>query len=149
MFDYIKILVIVIISIIGQNNNEILINDFVEKFLLNENYDVNKIENWVNIKPETLTRIKNEKNEYFQYVMDNIQNEVSEGDGYTIVNHTLMAKDSRSKNLNLNYDKMENVYYLLSGEKIVTTIIIRNNKIISFYYAISKKEDRNYPAILN
>ncbi|MFN5557586.1 MAG: hypothetical protein ACK48F_15320 [Chryseotalea sp.] len=68
---------------------------------------------------------------------------------YEIIKHSEI-KNEFLKEYMLEYEYPENVYYVTCKNKILTHIIVRNNKVVSFFSKLMKTEEQKFiPWILD
>ena len=67
---------------------------------------------------------------------------------YKIYPHHSVA-NKFTERYSLQYNDLENVYYVVSEDKIVTPIIVKNGKIISFFTGLIQGTKKVHPVLLN
>ena len=132
----------------SENKIEI-VKEFIEKVVLNKYYDVNNIDEFLDLKKSSLTPnsdlLKN-----INFNLDYLRSEIKSYEGYEIMTYEDFKKREQFKLYKINYSKSENIFCVVVGDKFITSIIVNNKqKISSFYTGLIKHKDNINPYILN
>ena len=124
------------------------IKDFVNNIILSNTSNTNDIFEYIEASEELRSK------EGFEELLENYvtflrESLVSQKREYQVTRHLGNEDQEGIVKYNLQYNDLENVYYIISEEKIVTHIIMDNDKIISFFCSISKRGNQNFPVMLN
>ena len=145
-----KVSVILILLVLGcnkQNTDIKLINNFIGEVVLSKNGTYKESSRFIGFDK----KISKEKKEVFNLFIDeNIKFLRKE----LINNKYVVVSNDNLKDLDINFiykiQNLEKVYHLVSNDKVVTTFIIKNGKIISFFYNIVKgNSKKRTPLMLN
>ncbi|WP_147376136.1 hypothetical protein [Ichthyenterobacterium magnum] len=141
---------IAIFSCQSQDKNKETIIKFINNIVLNSNYDSSDLEYYLDIDKETLED-KNKKDFFISLMDDNIIDIKQKIDKNELNYIILSNKEAIEKGItsNLIYNDYSKVYYVIVENKIITPIIIKNDKIVSFFYGLTKKENESRPMLLN
>ena len=131
-------------------NDEVNIDSFMKNVILNKSFKVEGIDKYVTINKEVLNSKKNELYQILNMNIDDIRKSLDDcGSEYKIVQHYKLEKKQLSE-YRLEYNDYDKVYYVLCNQKIVTSIVIKDDKIVSFFTTLKKFENQNYkPWLLN
>lgn len=155
------ILMLVLFSIIScnkKNENLIVINEFVENYYLKkiDTIEINEISNLTSFDVTFYNSLKNEDKEniikYFIYLNNLVYEELSnQMFNYDIVELNQLDTFDLKNDYKINYQNLENVYYLISNKKIIGFFILKNEKIISFCSKdfVSRNRDFIEPFFIN
>jgi len=152
----IKYLAIVIVLTFSckpnQNSDKEFINSFVQNIILEDNYDFNSLHEYISFD-ENVKNDKKKKETLYELVSV-YGSEIKDRLTKCNKNFELLSYDEtsdRSLKTKLEYNNYEKVYNLICDEKILTSIILDNNKIISFFPAFAKKQNNTgkHPYLLN
>ena len=144
--------VLIFFSFIGCKDNfdnqKKLINSFVRDVILNNSYTSDEVLKFINLDS---TSAENKKelvlliiDENVKFLREKIQ---SEDSNYLI----LSDKEAKKKEIdpNFQFDDYSKVYHLIIKRKVITSFVIKDNKIISFSYNIIKnKKSPRTPLLL-
>ncbi|MFV0539750.1 MAG: hypothetical protein ACK5MZ_00740 [Aestuariibaculum sp.] len=135
-----------------QVNKEKQEKDFIKSFVDNILIKKNQNQQDWNDYLELNNNLSEEKKEILNVI---IRHEIS------VLNETLYKNDNKFRILgykelkhnsltpNLKLDSLDDVYFLTSNNRILVPIIIKNKKIISFSYGMTKNTKYSYPLLLN
>lgn len=124
------------------------IKSFVDNILIKKNKNTNDWNDYIAFdknlsldKKETLVEIVNQQISNLNSILIENNNE------YSIISHYEL--DDHSLTTNLKYEDFSKVYFIICSNKILTPVIVENDRIISFFYGITKHKRNSYPWILN
>ena len=122
----------------NQNKEKKLIYDFVNEVVLKDNIKGKRLLNYLNYSKDIDT-------ESLKEIIKELKTMISKD--FVVLEHTALKKQNIS--IDFKFSDYRKVYHLVSNKKIVTTFVVDEGKIISFFYAIRKhKTDSLYPALL-
>jgi len=132
----------------SQNDKKEVINKFIEEVILNESYDISKINKFININTDSLTSSSNTYKQ-LKFYIDLFRNEISDNK-FKIITYKEFKSTFKEyhKEHNMVYKKVDEVFWLVSKGRLITFVIINeNNKIISFYSGLIKSSNKINPFI--
>lgn len=129
----IKILlfILIIFSCNSQNKKPIIIDNFINEVLLNKNYDISQISDYIRIPNDSLKS----SSRAYNLIKINILliNSQIDKKNYKVLNNDEMNSLDDIEFKKIDYAETEKVYYIYSQDKVITHLIVENNKIISFF----------------
>jgi len=131
----------------SQNDKKEMINKFIEEVILNESYDISKINKFININTDSLISDSNTY-KHLKINVDLIRYEIIKNNNeFEIVTYNEF-KD-KQEGFNIVYPNTNEIFCIISNDnKLITPIIIgENDKIISFYTGLIKSKSRINPFI--
>ncbi len=127
----------------SQKTDRELVTEFVNKVLMEDNFDIKKIKRFINVK---------EHDEKFYQLLELNIKEIhtklrDKSMNFSIEKHN---DDLIIKEYNLIHDNYDKVYYIICDNTVVTPIVLDegDQKIIAFFTALTKKRGKNYPWLL-
>ena len=130
----------------SQSKKKEVINKFVEEVILNESYDLSKINKFININTDSLI---SDSNTYKQlkFNIDLIRYDIiNNNNKFKIVTYKKFKNTFRE--YNIVYKNTNEIFCILSNDELITPFIIdENDKIISFYSGLIKNNNRINPFI--
>lgn len=88
--------------------------------------------------------------EWFSISAKFLKGEIEKNGGkYQIIAHKGNEKNESIKKFNLKADDYSGMYYLVSGGKVLNSIVIKDGKIISYCPVMNQGEPVNYPWFIN
>jgi hypothetical protein len=134
----------------AQHKDKKIITEFLEQIILNESYEIENIDTYLDINKDALAEKRERIYKLLQmHIVELRENLKSNDVNYEIISHN-SSKDSRYiKAYNLSYDTYTKVYYLLNDKGVITHFVMHKGKIRSFFCGIVKKDDKRVPWLLN
>lgn|SRR5690606_10960166 len=146
-----KIILVILIcssACAQEKSKEQLITSFINEIIIKNNVDYN---DWIKYIEIVETKNQEEKDAIASILIEKIKelnHALSENNNqFQIVSHNNLDKIDLVSNL--KYENLSNVYYIICNKSIVAPIVIENNKIVSFFYGMTKHRDKSYPWLLN
>lgn len=88
--------------------------------------------------------------EWFSYVSKFLNEEIAKNNGgFLIIPHQNNEENKMIKEFNLITDDYTGVFYVITDSKVVTSIIVKNGKIISFCTILNQGTKINRPWFIN
>lgn len=127
------IILIVLLACNSQKNKELILNNFIEKAVLNESYDISKINEFIYVKKDSIKE-NTETYRLIQFNLRLLHHQLTNIESYKIITHKEFVLQNSFKNYTIDYKNLDNVYYIISENKLIAPLIInKNNKIVSFF----------------
>lgn len=147
-FSYILILFSLLGCKSNQNDEVKMIDSFITEIILNYNYTSNDLLKFIKLnnfsdgdKKEIIFMIIDEN---IKFLREKLQNENM---SYEILTHEEVKK--QKIDFNFQFEDYSKVYHLIKNNKIITSFIFDNDKIISFSYNVIKnKKQPKTPLLL-
>lgn len=118
---------------------------FIDEVVI-KNKDYNS---YINLNEKISDEKMNSLNNLIKFQLEFLKNELSKGDyNYELLSHQGVI----NKNINTKFEYIDysKVYHVVINNKIITSVIIDNKKVISFFYNLVKnKNSTRTPMILN
>ena len=132
-------------------NNLKTVEDFFEIIVKSDSTDIQGLLELMTIKDSLLEAAGNDKlievvKAYEYLYSQSLKNCDMQ---YNVYQHNQIDENLQTR-YNLQYDNYENVYYVVCNNIILTSVIINEGKIVSFFTGIRKGENSPvFPIILN
>lgn len=145
----IKILVCILLFNCGQTESqESLIDKFIQEVILEKKLDHKIWSKYLDFSEEQSEKGKKIVHELINKQIQRISSNIKKNDNeYSIIHYSDLKKNNLSSNL--KYKDFGKVYFLIIDKKIITPIIVENEKIIAFFNGITKQKRNSYPWLLN
>ncbi len=134
----------------SQERDKKLINSFVNDIIFTNEYEFKELNRYI-IFDDKILKDDVKKKFMIELIDSSIvelkANLKSQDNSYKILTHKELLKNNIYSNF--KYHDYSKVYYLLIDNKITNPFIIENNKILSFFYGLTKHKKNSYPWMLN
>ena len=88
--------------------------------------------------------------EWFSYLSKFLNEEIAKNNGsFQIISHQNNQENKMIKEFNLITENYDGVFYVITGNKVVTSVIVKNDKIISFCPILNQGNKINRPWFIN
>ncbi len=124
-----------------------IVKNFVASVVTNDSFDISTIGEYVHAQQTPLddAAMQEVLSSYISYMRETIGKNSGK---YEIVRSDSGDHRKLIEDYDLQYDDTMSTFYLVAGEKLVTHIIVKEGKVISFFTSITKKKRNRYPWIL-
>jgi hypothetical protein len=143
------IVILTLISCQKEMNDYQLIESFIHEIILTDDFKFSKTKRYIDFDNDYM-KDEEETKELILEFIEQIKQELKANNSvYQIVTHQ-KAKEMEIE-LKFRCDIDAPVYHLLSNEKLITSIVIENGKIASFFYMIfiKSQSELKIPWFLN
>ena len=138
----------IISSCNSKDNNRILIDNFIKEVIIKNNKNHEDWSEYIQFSDNLEKSKKKQLTAIIQLRINHLNNQLKENNQFSIVKY----KDSFNKKYNLNFKysgDYSKVYFIICNSRPITPIIVENDKIVCFFYGISKSRKNSQPWLLN
>lgn len=118
----------------GQKKDSEILNQFMEKVILNADYDVSQIHKYLEVPKDSLLNFT-ETYKILKIHTTLIREQLKHKD-YQIIGYNKMNSLGLLKSYHIDYIKPNELYFLVSDENIITSFLVKNEKLTSFFMAV-------------
>lgn len=130
------------------NNTEKDVVEFFEIIAKSDSSDVHSLMNFMQVRDSLLDENGRNMIKFYAYGLNDHLKSRCEMD-FEIIHHNQIS-EHLIVNYRLQYEDLDNVYYVVCNDKIFTSIIFENGKVISFFpYLIKNSSKKVIPVLLN
>lgn len=129
-------------------NDESFVNKFITDAVLNPAFKIESVSDYVLFTNDTSS--EESSLQFLKLNMDEIRKSLEAcNNNYQIIQHNRITPDVLGKYV-LDYSDHRSIYYIVCDSKVLTHVILKNGKVISFFTKLKKADSQQYkPWILN